>query len=291
MDFGPLIKTARKASGYTQSELATHSNVSRTAVIGLEQGKGTMSTLAAVSEHIDFRIAGLSRGSSFGEQVKRRRHRLKWTQKKLATKTQLSLPTIRSVENNTGNLESFSRIIGAIGDRPKPRKAEKSYWRGGKRDVRHTPPKIITAVKTSFGNIHCDPCHDPESYVQPSVIGITQEMDGLSTKWEGEVAFVNPPFSDLTRWIKRITLAVSNKEVRTIVALLPLRSETKAFQDQVLCVADLLLPRGRMCFFSGGKELGPAPFPVVFAIWNGEEKQIASFAKAIDAIWMTEKSV
>lgn len=291
MDFGPLVKQARKAAGYSQSEIAARANVSRTAVIDLEKSKGSMSTLAAVSELIDFRIAGLSRGSSFGEQVKRRRHRLKWTQKKLATKTQLSLPTIRSVENDTGNLDSFRRIIEAIGDRPKPRKIERSFWRGGNRDVRHTPPHLIAAVKKSFGDIHCDPCHDPNSFVQPSTIGITQEMDGLSTKWSGDVAFVNPPFSDLTRWIKRITLAVSNKEVRTVIALLPLRSETRAFQDHVLCKADLLLPRGRMRFFSDGQELGPAPFPCVFAIWNAEEHRVASLANAIDAIWMAQKSV
>tara|TARA_R110002124_G_C8972960_1_gene515415 strand:+ start:5339 stop:6214 length:876 start_codon:yes stop_codon:yes gene_type:complete len=291
MDFGPLVKQARKASGYTQSGIANCANVSRTAIVDLENGKGSMSTLAAVSEHIDFRIAGLSRGSSFGEQVKRRRHRLKWTQKKLATKTGLSLPTIRSVENDTGNLDSFSRIIEAIGDRPKPRKIERSFWRGGGRDVRHTPPNLVAAVKKCFGNIHCDPCHDPNSFVEPSTIGITQEMDGLTTRWSGDVAFVNPPFSDLTRWIKRITLAVANKEVQTVIALLPLRPETQAFQDHVLCRADLLLPRGRIRFFSNGKELGPAPFPCVFAIWNGDAHHVSSFANAIDATWLAQKSV
>lgn len=291
MDFGPLIKLARKGAGFTQSEIATLANISRTAIVDLEKGKGSMSTLAAISEHIEFRIAGLSRGPSFGQQVKRRRQRLKWTQKKLAAKTKLSLPTIRSVEKDTGNLESFRRIIEAIGDRPKPRKAEKSYWRGGGRDVRHTPPNIIAAIKNIFGDIHCDPCYDPNSFVEPSIIGITQEMDGLSSKWSGEITFVNPPYSDLQRWIKRIILAISKKEVRTVIALLPLRPETVAFQDHVLRKADLLMPRGRMRFFSNEQQLGPAPFPVVFAIWNGDERQVSKFAKTIDAIWMAQKLI
>ena len=291
MDFAKHVKAARKSSGLTQTEVAEQSGVSRSAVVDLERGRGTMSSLAPVAAVVEFRIRGLSNGNSFGDQVIKRRSRLKWTQAKLAKKTGLTLPTIRAVEKNHANLNSFAKVIDAIGIDVEPRKLQRSYWRGGQRDVRHTPPQYIEAIVRCFGSINCDPCHDAECYVRPITQAITKEVDGLKTRWEGDVAFVNPPYSDLTSWLKRITLALERNEVRTIIGLLPVRSETHAFQDHVLIKADLLFPRGRLRFYSHGKELGPAPFPLVFPIWNGNPEKVRQFAQEINAVWLTEKVI
>lgn len=289
MDFAPLLKTARKSSGLTQAQVAKASGVSRSAVIDLEGGRGTMRTLTEVAAVVEFRISGLSHGGSFGDQVKSRRARLKWTQRKLATETNLTLPTIRAVENNRANLDSFAKVVAVIGDDPRPRKAERFHWKGGQRDVRHTPPNIIEAIVSSFGAIDCDPCHDPESHVCPTQLGITKEMDGLKTRWRGDVAFVNPPYSNLPACLRRISEALANNEVQTVIGLVPLRSDTRVFQDHILDAADILFPRGRIRFYEKEKELGDAPFPVVFPIWNADPIQIKTFANAIDAVWMAKQ--
>lgn len=289
MDFATHIKVARKSAGLTQTEVAEQSGISRSAVVDLERGKGTMSSLAAVSAVVEFRIKGLSIGNSFGDQVYKRRLRLKWTQEKLASKASLTLPTVRAVEKNRANLNSFVKVLDVIAVDPKPRKEQRSYWRGGERDVRHTPPQFIEKIISCFGSIDCDPCHDMACYVRPTQQAITKEMDGLKTKWKGEIAFVNPPFSDLSKWLRRISLALARNEVRTVIGLIPIRSETAAFHDHVLTKADILVPRGRIKFFSGGTELGPAPFPLIFPIWNGDPHQVRELAKQIDAVWLTQK--
>lgn len=291
MDFAKHLKAARKSTGLTQTEVAEQSGVSRSAVVDLESGRGTMSSLAPVAAVVEFRIRGLSKGSSFGEQVINRRLRLKWTQAKLAKKTGLTLPTVRAVENNRGNLNSFAKVIDAIGVDAKPRQIERALWRGGQRDVRHTPPKCIEAIVKCFGPIHCDPCYDVGCYVHPTQQAITKETDGLKTKWQGDLAFVNPPYSDLTNWLKRITLALERNEVKTIIGLIPVRAEAHAFQNHVLTKADLLFPKGRMRFYANGRELGPAPFSLVFPIWNGSPEQIKRFAKEINAVWLAEKVI
>jgi transcriptional regulator with XRE-family HTH domain len=289
MDIAFQIKSARKAIGLTQANVAERSKVSRSAIAELESGGGSMQTLTRIAAVIDFRITGLASGHSFGEQVYKRRLRLGLTQDVVARKTGLSIPTVRNVENGKGSVSSFEKIVKSIGKASKARKAEASYWRGGQRDVRHTPPQVLDAIMSVFGDIDCDPCHDPASYVKAAKQTIAKEQDGLTTKWQGRLAFMNPPYSDLPVWLKRANEAWRNGEVKIVIGLVPLRAETRAFQDHVFGHANVLFPRGRFRFYSNGKQLGIAPFPVVLPIWGADDSQIAELAKALNAVWMVQK--
>ena len=289
MDIAVQIRNARKAFGLTQADVAARSKVSRSAVADLEGGGGSMQTLEAIAAVVDFRITGLASGHTFGEQVFKRRLKLGLTQDAVARKTGLSIPTVRNVENGKGSVSSFEKVVKSIGKAPKARKAEASYWRSGQRDVRHTPPQMLEAITSVFGEIDCDPCHDPRSYVRATVQNITKEQDGLATQWQGRLAFMNPPYSDLPVWLKRAKEAWQNGEVEIVIGLVPLRSETIAFQDHVFGNASILFPRGRVRFHSNGKQLGNSPFPVVLPIWGADDSQIAALAKALNAVWMVQK--
>lgn len=286
MDLGAAARSARRAVGMTQSDLAERAGVSRQAIALLESNRGRVSTLRAASRHIQFRIANLARGDEFELQVRTARHRLKLTQAALAQRAGLSIPTVRSVEKGGGSVISLSRIVEALAPKARNKEPFRASWQV-KKDVRFTPPQIVAQVRQAFGDIDLDPCGDPRSFVGATSI-IAEEQDGLTSAWSGRVAFVNPPFSDLTAWINRCADAYENGEVATVIGLFPARTESATFQDRVFEKADVLLLRGRVCFFDEkGAKMAAAPFAIMFCVWGGDADSVATFAEVAgcSTIW------
>jgi site-specific DNA-methyltransferase (adenine-specific) len=115
-----------------------------------------------------------------------------------------------------------------------------------------TPPQIFAELNKEF-NFTWDPC--PEN---PGIDGL-----GL-TPW-GAVNFVNPPYGrELPKWIKR-----GYEEFlkgKTIVFLIPARTDTKYFHEIILPYAkEIRFIKGRLKF-QGAKN--SAPFPSMIVIFK-----------------------
>jgi len=79
-------------------------------------------------------------------------------------------------------------------------------------------------------------------------------VDGLRIEWK-KSNFVNPPYSQLKRWIeKSITEHAKGKSV---VLLIPARTDTKAFRLLFEYGAEITFISGRLRF----NEASSAPFP------------------------------
>ena len=93
----------------------------------------------------------------------------------------------------------------------------------------------------------------------------TKQIDGLKQKWTG-TCWLNPPFSDIEKWCKKAY--ESAKAGATVVALLPVRTDTKWFHDHV-SHGHVKLLQGRITFVDAD---GPAPFPSMVVVWNGRSQ-------------------
>lgn len=60
---------------------------------------------------------------------------------------------------------------------------------------------------------------------------------GESTGFTGRLAFVNPPFSELTRWLERAHGEWRAGRVKTVVCLVPVRTDSALFHDRLLVAA------------------------------------------------------
>lgn len=59
----------------------------------------------------------------------------------------------------------------------------------------------------------------------------TPEQDGLSQDWEGERVFCNPPYGrSIYNWIRKCSIE-SKKPNTLVVALIPVRTDTKYFHE------------------------------------------------------------
>lgn len=278
MDFGSAVRSSRKAKGLSQAELAAAAGISRQAVVLLEQNGGRVATLNAVRAILDIRIANVAAAETLGGQITLARQRRGWTQAELAERASVAVATLRAIESDAGSVATLARVLRALAPQARANARSASYY-SRKNDSRFTPPHIVGFVEKSFGSIDLDPCWHEKSYVRASQV-MTEVEDGLTSRWSGRLAFVNPPFSNLSAWISRCADAYERGEVETVVALLMARTETAAFRNRLFGRADLLFLRGRISFHDeSGARMGPAPFPVMFAVWGAAPQSVARFAE------------
>ena len=108
----------------------------------------------------------------------------------------------------------------------------------------------------------------------------TPEQDGLAQDWAGETVFCNPPYSKggkKDEWIKKC-YEESRKPNTTVVALVPVRTDTARFHDHILGKAEIRFIRGRLAFEMQGQPIKDkkgntqrAPFPSMLVVWRTQE--------------------
>lgn len=166
-----------------------------------------MPTLIAAMAALDFRLTGIAAGKTLPEQLRAERRKRSMSLRDAAEKTGLSPTTIASLERGGGSVASLLRLLAVIAPNARRRAPERSYW--GQcdkedRDSRFTPPDFMAGIYAAFGEIDLDPCgHLLSPVVARHRILLSEGSDGLVDEWSGRVAFVNPPYSQLLRWLRR----------------------------------------------------------------------------------------
>jgi len=102
---------------------------------------------------------------------------------------------------------------------------------------------------------------------------ISPEQDALSVEWHGNVCWMNPPYGrEIGHWMKKAVEEWKRDEGRTVVCLVPARTDTAWWHDFAM-QGEIRFLRGRLKFVSpeGGKDA--APFPSALVIYQGGRGQ------------------
>jgi len=152
----------------------------------------------------------------------------------------------------------------------------------GTGDEWYTPPEILDAVRelTHDGVIDLDPCYAPGCLTNARHrIDVRQGGDGLRDLWPGSgLVWVNCPFSDVGPWLER---CVSASVVRPVVAMVPMRPETRAWWSHVWGAGGyVIVQRGRVRFVgTTGERHGNGMLTTCFVTWR--EGLAQSLAEAL----------
>ncbi len=119
-----------------------------------------------------------------------------------------------------------------------------------------TPPDTMAQITSTFGVFDLDPCCRPETAKAPAFY--TKESDGLAQQWRGRV-FLNPPYSNPAPWLRKAVEETAASRASLVVALLPVRTDTKWFHSLVWNVAELHFIKGRVKWI--GWQGTPIPNP------------------------------
>ena len=112
-----------------------------------------------------------------------------------------------------------------------------------------TPADTFHALNQEF-HFNDDPCP------------IIPRSDGLSRPW-GTSTFVNPPYGrEIGKWLKKAY--EESQQGKTIVCLIPSRTDTSWWHSYVMKAKEIRFIRGRLKF--GGSK-NSAPFPSAIVIF------------------------
>ena len=129
-----------------------------------------------------------------------------------------------------------------------------------------TPIEIVRKLEDEFGKFDLDPCCRAETAKAQRFY--TLEQDGLSKPWFGRV-FLNPPYSKPMPWLQRAIEQTENRNCEIVVALLPVRTDTRWFHECVKDKSSVRFIRGRIKWI--GWQGTPIPHPKdpsMFAIYR-----------------------
>ena len=117
-----------------------------------------------------------------------------------------------------------------------------------------TPKAVYQTLDAEFG-FDFDPC--------PT----NPKFDGLSIDWGG-VNFVNPPYGrQIFKWIEKGY--EEYQKGKTVVFLIPSRTDTKWWHDFIMKANEIRFIRGRLKFDDGKS---PAPFPSAIVVFRGQNQ-------------------
>lgn len=124
-----------------------------------------------------------------------------------------------------------------------------------------TPSAIYEELNNEF-NFNLDPCSSDDNFKCEK--HFTKEDDGLSKNWGGYRVFCNPPYSNISEWVKK-AWKESTKDNTLVVLLIPARTDTRYFHDYILNRSEVRFIKGRLKF---GYAKNSAPFPSMIVIFR-----------------------
>lgn len=284
------MQDARRAAGWSQRTLADRVGIDVQAIKRLERGIGSVPTLIAAMKALDFRLTGLGPGRSLPEQLRARRLKRSITLDGMAVRARLSRTTVASLERGGGSVASLLQVLAVLAPHARRRAPERSFWGQGDkedRDSRFTPPDFMAGIYAAFGEIDLDPCgHVLSPVIARRRILLSEGEDGLADDWSGDIAFMNPPFSELLRWLRRAHDQWRVGQVRTVVCLVPVRTDSAWFHETLSADADIYLLQGRVRFLNSLGKGQQTPFSLMVLTLGATPEQMARYAELVPGFWL-----
>ena len=97
-----------------------------------------------------------------------------------------------------------------------------------------------------------------------------KEFDGLKQNWDQDF-FMNPPFSEAKKWIKKAFDEHRKFNVNGM-ACLAARTDTQAWHEYILGIdnCEVIFIQGRVKYLmpDGNPSINPSPFPSALVVWR-----------------------
>lgn len=158
-------------------------------------------------------------------------------------------------------------------------------------DERGTPTQFIRRLHSAIGGLFdLDPC----SGAEPIPIAKTRfdiEDNGLARDWTGyDSIYVNPPYSDLKSWMKKVTREASRDDADApslIMCLLPGNTSTQWFHQYAANGDYLTLIEGRLTFHGTKKN---APFASILTVFADDlSDDVLELLDSLGAVYTREE--
>ena len=129
-------------------------------------------------------------------------------------------------------------------------------------DEWETPQKLFDELNREF-NFDLDVCATSDNHKCP--VYFTKEDNGLSKNWGGYRVWLNPPYSEIDKWVEKAYRETRNDNT-VVVMLIPSRTDTRYFHNYIYQRTEIRFVKGRLHF---NDSKGGAPFPSMIVVFRG----------------------
>lgn len=122
-----------------------------------------------------------------------------------------------------------------------------------------TPRWLVEQYAHEFGPFDLDAAATPMSAQAP--VFFTADDDGLAQPWKGRV-WLNPPYSDVARWMTKAAAEVASGNAELVVCLVPARVDARWYRTATT-VASVVRVLPQRVKFGGLSDSAPFPSAVI----------------------------
>ena len=142
-------------------------------------------------------------------------------------------------------------------------------------------------IYDAFGSVDLDPCAHTDSPVMAKRRILQSDGgDGLVDEWSGRLVYMNPPFSQQLRWLKRAHDQWQAGNVKTVVCLVQARTDSVWFHEQLRPTADIFVLQGRLRFLTPHGRGHSTPFSLLLVVMGGIENQKRRLGQLMRGFWI-----
>lgn len=241
-----------------------------------------MPLLDAVMDALDLHIVGLTPGKALGPRLKATRLKRGLSIEAVAVKAGCSVGAVTRVESGQARVASMIAVANIVAPQMRFAKPQVSRFEKGRRNWRFTPSTVTEPLERIFGPFDLDPCGHPLSPVKARRIYCEQD-DGLAQPWEGDIVFVNPPYTHAAAFVEKSVSEWRAGRAKTVVMLLYNQFHQAIFHDRVIGAADIFILRGRIGFIDPESlSTGLAPLGNYFAVLGASDRDAEQMLRAFD---------
>jgi len=132
-----------------------------------------------------------------------------------------------------------------------------------------TPDDLFDELNLEF-QFTLDPCCTPDTAKCEKYF--TVEDNGIFESWEDERVFMNPPYSNISTWVNKAVLEVTQNNCPLVVALLPAWTDRIWFHWYIYPDrAEIRFLQGRVKFLMAGEIKESPTFGSMVVIWRLSE--------------------
>jgi phage N-6-adenine-methyltransferase len=239
---------------------------------------------------LDYHVAGLAKAEDLPGQLLLRRQNLRLNVTAAAKRSGVSPATIIEIEHGRGSVRSVLKLLAAIAPTARRKAPARSYWavdQKGERDIRFTPSDFMDKIYDAFGSVDLDPCaHSDSPVVAKRRILLSEGGNGLVDDWSGRLVYMNPPFSAQLKWLRRAYDQWQAGNVQTVVCLVPARTDSIWFHEQLRPTSDIFVLQGRVRFLTPEGRGHSTPFSLLLVVMGGRENQKRRLGELMRRFWI-----
>jgi phage N-6-adenine-methyltransferase len=188
--------------------------------------------------------------------------------------------------------DAFSEYVNLNGDGVyKFRKATT-----GDSDSWGTPKNVIDLAKQVLGTIELDPASNGEAQSRiKAKRHFTKKDDALKPEWKASTVYLNPPYSEATKWMTKALEEYSSGRTKELIILIHDDTKTKWWHSAFGKCAAICMTQGVLKFHHPNEgKVSSAPMGShIFYFGKHSEKFVRVFASigtAVSNTWATQKA-